>query len=98
MDLYDLYWTNEAVANLENIIAYLEENWSEKEVAKFKNGLSKLLNIICRYSFIFPQSEHQKRLRKAVLSKQISVFYEVRGKSIFLAYIFSNAQDISRIQ
>jgi len=83
---------------LENILDYLEQNWTEREIDKFKRKLSHQLETICRFPFIFPQSEHQKRLRKAVLDKHITVFYEIKYKNIFIAYIFGNRQSISRIR
>jgi hypothetical protein len=74
MDSYNLQWTEESIRNLENILDYLQQNWTEKEINNFKQKLSDQLNLICRFPFIFPQSEYQKRLRKAVLSKQATVY------------------------
>lgn len=98
MDSYNLHWTNESIKNLENILDYLKSNWSEREVANFKVKLSKQLDLICQFPFIFPKSEYQNRLRKAVLSKQTTIFYEVKENDIFLAYIFVNKQSIKRIK
>jgi|SRR5690554_5096381 len=98
MGSYKLRWSDESVRNLEDILEYLQENWSEKVVLNFKENLSKQLDLICRFPFIFPRSEYQKRLRKAVLSKQITIYYEVTNNEIFIAYIFANKQDIARIK
>ena len=98
MGFYNLHWTQESIRNLENILDYLKSNWSEKEVNNFKIKLSKQLDLICRFPFIFPKSEYQNRLRKAILSKQTTVFYEVRGSDIFITYIFVNKQSITRIK
>lgn len=98
MDSYKLHWTEESVRNLENILDYLEGNWSEREVANFKAKLNKQLDLIGRFPFIFPRSEYQKRLRKAVLNKQTTIFYEVKKNDIFIAYIFVDKQNITRIK
>lgn len=98
MDSYKLHWSEEAVRNLENILEHLQENWSEKVVLNFKTSLSKLLDLIGRHPFIFPQSEYKKRLRKAVLSKQTTIYYEVKNNEVIIAYIFVNSQDIARIK
>lgn len=37
-------------------------------------------------------------LRKAVLSKQTTVFYEVKGKAIYLAYLHVNRKDIKKLK
>lgn len=98
MDSYKLRWSREAIRNLENILEYLQENWSEKVVLNFKEILSKQLDIICRFPFIFPRSEYKKRLRKAVLTKQTTIYYEVKSNEILIVYIFANKQDIARIK
>ena len=32
---YKIIWSDESVKNLDSIIDYLEQNWTEKEVKKF---------------------------------------------------------------
>jgi len=98
MDSYKLRWSEESIRNLEDILDYLHENWTEKVITDFKENLNKQLDLICRFPFIFPRSEYQKRLRKAVLSKQTTIFYEVKNNNIFIAYIFDNKQNIARIK
>ncbi|SFL49600.1 type II toxin-antitoxin system RelE/ParE family toxin [Proteiniphilum acetatigenes] len=98
MGSYKLRWSEESIRNLEDILDYLHENWSEKVITDFKENLNKQLDLICRFPFIFPRSEYQKRLRKAVLSKQTTIFYEVKNNNILIAYIFDNKQNIARIK
>ena len=95
---YKLHWTEEAVNNLEEILDYLNQNWTQKEVTNFKLKLAKQIELIVQNPFMFPQSLHRSRLRKAVLSKQTSIFYEVKNDAIFLAYLFINRMDIERIK
>lgn len=95
---YNLHWTEEAVNNLERILNHLDQNWTQKEVSNFKLKLSKQLELITQNPFIFPKSLIHPRLRKAVLSKQTSIFYEVKDDNIFLAYLFINRMNIERIK
>ena len=71
---YKLFWSQESVTNLENILNYLSENWSKKESDNFKRKLSKQLDLIVQNPLMFPVSSYNPRLRKAVLSKQTSIF------------------------
>ncbi len=91
------FWTDEAIANLEEILDYLNEEWSEKEIEKFKNKLSRQLNIIQRFPKMFPTSRQFGNLRKAGLSKQTTIYYELQGNTIFLISIFINDRDLSRL-
>ncbi len=38
---YKIFWTDEAVKNLEDILDYLKNRWTSKEVDNFKIKLSK---------------------------------------------------------
>jgi len=96
--VYKLHWSEEAVSNLEEILVYLAENWSPKEVDNFKQSLGLQLDLIIKAPFMFPSSNHIPRLRKAVLSKQTTVFYEVKGKAIYLAYLHVNRKDIKKLR
>ena len=95
---YKIFWTAEAIDNLSSILGYLEERWTQKEVDQFKYKLTKQLNLICQNPELFPVSQINPRLRKAVLSIQTTIYYELSGKFIFLVYLFSNYQDPDRIQ
>ncbi len=47
---------------------------------------------------MFPVSNYNSRLRKAVLSKQTTVYFEIRDGMIYIAYLFVNKKDINRIK
>ena len=95
---YNIFWTEEAVQNLEKIIDYLFTNWTHKEVENFKSKLSKQIDLIEKNPRMFPISPFQPRLRKAVLSKQTSIFYEIDDNVIYIAYVFVNHQNTERLK
>jgi len=95
---YKIFWSEEAIKNLDNILDYLIDKWSDREVSNFKKKLSKQIELIIRNPFIFPVSEYQPNLRKAVLSRQTTMFYEVKGQNIKLVYLFVNKMNINKIK
>jgi plasmid stabilization system protein ParE len=95
---YKIFWSDESLNNLGAVLSYLETEWTEREVTIFKNKLSKQLDLIQKNPKLFPKSNLQSRLRKAVLSKQTTIFYELKGFEIHIAYLFSNRMDIRRIK
>ncbi len=95
---YKLFWSDESLNNLKSIISYLESEWSEREIVTFKKKLSKQLDLIVKNPRLFPLSAFQPRLRKAVLSKQTTIFYELKEFEIHIAYLFSNRMDIKRVK
>ena len=46
---------------------------------------------------MFPVSVYNQRLRKAVLSKQTTIFYEIRNNIIYLAYMFVNRKTLKEL-
>jgi len=95
---YEIFWTEEAIQNLEEIIDYLATKWTQREVDNFKEKLSKQIGLIKRNPRMFPVSTFQPRLRKAVLSKQTSIFYEIADDVIYLAYVFVNYKSTERLK
>jgi plasmid stabilization system protein ParE len=95
---YQIRWTDESIQNLENILDYIKITWTENEVNNFKSKLSYQLKIIQRFPMIFPASEYNSRLRKAVMSKQTSLFYEFKDDIIYIVSIFDNRQNPKRIK
>jgi len=95
---YKILWTDEAINNLEDILDYLNSRWSHHEVIGFKKSLSKQISLIEQNPKLFPASQYNPRLRKSVLSKQTTIFYEVSGQLIYIVYLFNNMQDIRRIE
>lgn len=41
---YTVFWTDEAIRNLESILKYLAEHWSNREIGKFKKDYQNKLN------------------------------------------------------
>jgi plasmid stabilization system protein ParE len=95
---YKIFWTGEAIRNLEEIIEYLYARWTKRELDNFKAKLSKQIDLISTNPKLFPVSTFQPRLRKAVLSKQTSIFYEVKNDTIYLVYIFVNYKSTDKLK
>ena len=95
---YKLFWTDEAIDNLDGILEYLERRWTSREIDNFKERLRNQLDIILKFPLIFPQSQKHPRLRKAVLSKQTIIFYEIKDKMIYIVYLFDARQDPSKVK
>jgi plasmid stabilization system protein ParE len=95
---YKVFWSDEALSNLDSILHYLDTQWTEREVNNFKNRLSNQLDIITRFPTLFPASEINPTLRKAVLSKQTTLFYQLGDDTINIVYLFDTRQDPKKIQ
>ena len=95
---YKLFWTDEAINNLDDVLDYLLKNWNQREIDNFKRRLSRQIRLIQQNPKLFPISQYNRRLHRAVLSKQTTIFYEISGQTIYLVYIFNTRQDVQGIQ
>ncbi len=82
-----------AMKNLDNLLVYLEEDWSTKVKHDFVQKLDKSLKQIQELPDSFPESDNIRGLRKCVVTKQTTVFYKYSDTTIYVVTIFDNRQN-----
>jgi len=91
-----VYLSQNAYDQLQNIIFYLENNWSIKVRDNFLSKLDAIIETIATFPYSFPESNKILGLRKCVVSKQVTAFYrvdEVR-KEIEIIAVIDNRQKL----
>ena len=53
----EISWSEEADANLAEIITYLQKNWTDRELKRFSKTLEEKINLISEYPLLYKQSE-----------------------------------------
>ncbi|OFY91162.1 MAG: hypothetical protein A3K10_14245 [Bacteroidetes bacterium RIFCSPLOWO2_12_FULL_31_6] len=91
---YKIIWTENAKHDLKAIIEYLEDEWSLNTAQKFIAKLYLRLDIIKRLPFIGKQSNKYSEVRKILITKHNSLYYQVlpEEKIILLLDFFDNRQ------
>jgi plasmid stabilization system protein ParE len=89
---YKIIWSDEALKNLKDIIDYLENRWSKKEISRFAGLLDKNIELIKGNPLIFPRSISRQDYRKSVISKQISLYYEIHKQTVTIITLWDNRQ------
>jgi plasmid stabilization system protein ParE len=95
---YKLFWSDESIRNLKEILSDIKSKWTDKEVDQFKAKLSRQLDLINQNPYMFPRSLHYPQRRKSVLSKQTSIYYEIKGNIIYLSHLHLNRKSIDHIK
>lgn len=95
---YKIIWTKESINNFQEIVEYIQEKFSDKQVDSFKGKFSNLIDLIESNPYLFPASLNNSSLRKAVLSKQTSLYYKIENNSVYLAYIHLNKRNPRRLK
>ena len=89
---YRIRWTDNALKELAETIAFLETNWTEKELRKLSNALDKTLNLISQNPYIFQSSDFKKNIRRAVILSLNSLYYKIKDQDVEIISFFSNRQ------
>jgi len=85
--------SSRAMKKLDDLLVFLEKEWSAKVKHNFIVKLDKSFNQIQRLPDSFPESEKIRGLRKCVITKQTTIFYKYTDTTIDIVTIFDNRQN-----
>jgi len=97
MDSYSVIWSPTARFTYYNILEYLTENWTIKEIERFTDRTEEVINHICNNHLLYPYSMESDTY-KCVVLKQVSLFYRVKTNSIELLVFWDNRQDPAKLR
>ena len=86
-------WSLEAQINLNNIITYLEKEWTEKEIRYFSERLDKQLSTILLTPDIYKKSSRKTGLRECQITNHNTIFYTYDDEKLYIVTVFDNRQD-----
>ncbi|MDB5091536.1 MAG: hypothetical protein JWR09_5530 [Mucilaginibacter sp.] len=88
--LLNILYTNRANSDAITIKNYLLYKFTQREVDNFYDLLRIFENIASAFPLLYPKSINSKNIHRAVLSKQLSVFYKVSKSAIIVIAILDN--------
>ncbi|MEO9796885.1 MAG: type II toxin-antitoxin system RelE/ParE family toxin [Crocinitomicaceae bacterium] len=89
----EIIWSPLAESQYIKIKDYLLRKFTQKEVNKLNNLLDQFHEIILKFPELYPQTEFRNNLFRAVLSRQVSVFYRIEKKTVQIVAIYDNRQN-----
>ena len=93
---YTVVWSAEAEATYADVLAFLEEHWSEKQVFRFIERSEEVISLVAKNPMMYPHSK-TRNIHRAVVSKQISLYYYVTGKVVILLSFEDNRQNPDKV-
>lgn len=90
---FKLVWTNEAIAGLEDIIEYIGNKFSEKDISTFIKKLDDQLKFIQSNPKAFPLSAKSPSIRRAIVARLTSIYFLIEEDRIILIAIFDNRKE-----
>ena len=94
---YTVKWLPEAELTFAMVMEYLEQNWSSKEVETFINRTDEVIDFIAQRPHQYIYSK-KKDAYRAVVTKQISLYYRLKSKEVELLVFWDTRQDPSKLK
>jgi plasmid stabilization system protein ParE len=85
-----LIWTPKAIVNTIEIKGYLAAKFTQREIDNFYSLLFSFEKIVVIFPELYSVTSKSKKIRRAVLSKQLSVFYKQINTEIFIIAVLDN--------
>lgn len=90
---YKILWTDFALSELKDAIDYLQENWTERELQNFSREIEKTVNLLSHNPNLFQASDLKKEIRRVIIAKHNTLYYQVKGNTVEILSFFSNRQN-----
>lgn len=90
---YKVLWTDHALEELASTVAYLELNFTDREIKNLANKIETTLRLISTNPEIFPEYEVDSGIRRVVVAKHNTLYYRLNGTNLEIMSFFSNRQD-----
>lgn len=72
-----IVWSLQAEKGFSNVLNYLENEWTSKEILELENNIKELLFKISKYPEMCPRTGKFKNLHKGLIDKNNYIIYKV---------------------
>lgn len=93
----NIVWSDEAAEDYHQNIDYLLAEWSEKSAAEFIEDVASILELLKTQPKLYPLTDSPS-VRKAVIRKQITLFYKIEKQNIHLIRFWNNRQNPEKLK
>lgn len=83
-------WSAESLQSAKRIHRYISLGFSAREVRNFEDLLVEFELLVEKFPGMYPRSDRYPHLRRAVLSKRLTLFYKTEIDEITVVYLKDN--------
>ena len=94
----EIVWTKKAHETFNDVLDYLDREYSQKEVDDYINSVYQTISTIKAYPKAFQCVDKKISVRKAVVSPQNSLFYSIDSTQISLLRFWDNRSNPSSLK
>ncbi len=93
----EIVWSNDARLDYDENIEYLLKEWTEESAANFIEEVDAVLELLKINPKLYPKSDY-KSIRRAVIRKQITLFYQEKPSAIYLVRFWNTYKDLESLR
>ncbi len=93
---YKILWTDWALNELEIIIEYLKNNFTEKELKKLASTIEETLHSISLNPNLYQTYDENRGIYRVVILTYNTMYYRIKNDQIEIISFFSNRQNPSK--
>lgn len=76
--IYKALWTNRAIKTAGDVVKYLRDEWTEKEVNDFLDKVDSIIEMIEINPKLFRESSKKSHIHLAIIKRRMLLVYQVR--------------------
>jgi plasmid stabilization system protein ParE len=96
---YQIKWSEKSKNDFVEIIDYLIDNWGKNSAKKFRNTVLSTIKLISKMPAIYPVTEYRENVRRCIVVKQVSMYYQVNEteNELFIVRFYDNRRDPDKL-
>jgi plasmid stabilization system protein ParE len=94
----EIIWSPLSVSDIENTIEHLRIAWNEQVINEFLDEVDLSLQHIAHYPRLYPVINKKLKVRKCVVTKHNTIFFQEKKNTIQLLRIFDTRQDPEKLK
>ena len=95
----EIIWSPAALKDFLNIISYLQENWTNKEIDNFTNRVDEKLDVLSLHPRLGSLNSKKMNIHKTIIHKKVILIYKYKPlkKEIILLNFWNPQQDSKKL-
>ncbi len=94
---YQISWTHKARETYNQNLDYLLQNWEDKVYYDFVNRVEVVVDHLRQNPKMFVAIDANRNIYRCVVTKHISLFYQLIGNSVLLLLFWNNFQEPEKL-
>lgn len=93
-----VFWHLYAYESLEKNLAYLEDEWSVREINAFLDKIDEVIKLLKKNPFAGTIYEGVPLYRKILITEHVYMFYEPTKETLYIMLFWNNFQDPEKLK